>query len=93
MHRFNFQEADFHRTLLITALGDGFAFMAFVFATQRLSGGHLNPATTWGAIITRRIGFLRGIAYMIAQLGGALLGALLVAAATPDKYQSFLFGT
>lgn len=75
----------FHRTLLTVALGDGLAFMCFVFAFQRLSGGYLNPATTWGALITRRIGILRGIAYILAQVGGGLLGALLVAAATPDN--------
>jgi len=87
---FDFKEADFHRTLLITALGDGFAFMCFVFAFQRLSGGHLNPAITWGALITRRIGFLRGLAYMLAQVGGGLLGALLIACATPDIYHGRL---
>jgi len=87
---FDIKEPDFHRTLLINALGDGFAFMAFLFATQKLSGAHLNPVTTWAALITRRIGLLRGIAYMIAQVGGALVGALLIAAATPDNYHGRL---
>lgn len=87
---FDFKEADFHRSLLVLALGDGFAFMAFVFAFQRLSGGHLNPAITWGALITRRIGILKGIAYILAQIGGAILGALLVSASTPGTYHGRL---
>jgi len=87
---FDFKEADFHRTLLITALGDGLAFMCFTFAFHRLSGGHLNPAITWGALITRRIGFLRGLAYILAQVGGGLLGALLIAGATPEIYHGRL---
>lgn len=87
---FDFKEADFHRTLLIIALGDGLAFMCFVFAFQKLSGGQLNPATTWAAIITRRIGLLKGIAFILAQVVGGLLGALLVCAATPDNYHGRL---
>jgi glycerol uptake facilitator-like aquaporin len=84
--RFDTKESDFHRSLLVIALGDGFAFMCFVFAFQRLSGGHLNPAVTWAALVTRRIGVMKGIAYMLAQVGGGILGALLLSAATPDTY-------
>jgi len=87
---FDFKEADFHRSLLVLALGDGLAFMCFVFAFMRLSGGHLNPTITWGAIITRRIGLMKGIAYMLAQIGGGILGALLISAATPDNYHGRL---
>lgn len=81
---------DFHTSLLFISLGDGFAFMAMVFTFQKLSGGIINPAVTWGALITRRIGILRGIAYMIAQVGGGLLGALLISCATPDAYHGRL---
>jgi len=87
---FDFREADFHRSLLVIALGDGLAFMCFVFAFMRLSGGHLNPTITWGAIITRRIGFMKGIAYILAQVAGGLLGALLISGATPDTYHGRL---
>jgi MIP family channel proteins len=81
---------DFHSTLLIVSLGDGLAFMAMVFTFQKLSGGLINPAVTWAALITRRVGILRGIAYMLAQIGGGLLGALLISAATPDAYHGRL---
>jgi len=90
---FDFKGADYHRTLLLLSLGDGLAFMCFVFATQHLSGGQLNPAITWAALITRRIGILKGLAYMLAQAAGGILGALLVEAATPDNYHGRLGST
>jgi len=90
INTFDILEPDYHRSLLIVALADGLAFTAFVFAFHRLSGGHLNPTITWGAIITRRIGFMKGIAYILAQVIGAILGALLITGATPDRYHGRL---
>lgn len=87
---FDFKEADFHRSLLILAFGDGLAFCVFVFTFMRLSGGHLNPTITWAAIITRRIGLMKGVAYILAQIGGGLLGALLISGSTPDNYHGRL---
>jgi len=75
-------------SILVIALGNGLAFISLAFAFYNLSGGLLNPATTWGALITRRIGVMRGIAYMIAQVVGSILGALLVSAATPPEYHT-----
>jgi len=79
-------EPGFVHTLLVIALGNGLAYTTLVFAFYNLSGGHLNPATTWGAIVTRRMGIMRGIAYIIAQIVGAILGALLISGATPSEY-------
>jgi len=77
-------------SLFIIAFGEGLAYMAIVFAFYDISGGHINPATTWGALITRRIGFLRGIAYMVAQCVGSLLGALVILWATPSAFHGRL---
>jgi len=90
---FDFKNADLHRSLLIVALGDGLAFTVFVFAFMRLSGGYLNPAITWGAIITRRIGLMKGIAYILAQVTGGILGALLILGSTPDAYHGRMGST
>jgi glycerol uptake facilitator-like aquaporin len=38
-----------------------------------ISGAHVNPAITIGALVTRRIGWLRSVGYIIAQLIGAAL--------------------
>lgn len=77
-------------SILVVALGEGLAYTACVFACYELSGGHINPATTWGALITRRIGILRGVAFMVAQCVGAMLGALVASWATPDTYHGRL---
>jgi len=79
-------------SLLVIALGNGLAFTSLAFAFYQLSGGLLNPATTWGALITRRIGVMRGLAYMIAQVLGSMLGALLASAATPAEFHSTMSG-
>lgn len=76
--------------ILLVALASGFAYMALLFNFWNLSGGHLNPCVTWGTLISRRIGVCKGAAYIIAQFGGAMLGGLLVLAATPQTDQGFI---
>jgi len=83
---FTFHQPGFAHTVLLISLANGLAYTSLVFAFYHLSGGHLNPATTWGALITRRMGIMRGIAYIVAQVIGAILGALLAAAATPAAF-------
>lgn len=51
----------------------GFAFAALVFATYRISGGHLNPAVTLGNMALRRTNVIEGIGYVLAQVLGAML--------------------
>jgi MIP family channel proteins len=77
-------------SLMPIALANGLTFGALVWSLYHLSGAHLNPAITWGALITRRIGIMRGVAYILAQVVGAILGALLAAAATPTAYHGRL---
>lgn len=44
-----------------------------VTMTMAISGGHLNPAVTVGMLATRRISPSDAVAYIVAQLAGALL--------------------
>jgi len=71
-------------SILLNGVGNGFAYLALIYNFWNISGGHLNPAVTWGAIITRRIGLFKGFGYIVAQLAGGILGALLASAVTPD---------
>jgi MIP family channel proteins len=57
------------------ALAEGIAFAAMVSATAHVSGGHLNPAVTIGALAGGKISFKNSIYYIIAQLLGAVLAA------------------
>ena len=63
---------------LEVALATGLAIAVMVSAVGHISGGHFNPAITFGFILTRRISALLGVAYWVAQLAGGVLAALLL---------------
>jgi aquaporin Z len=58
-------------------LAIGFALMVLVYATGHISGGHLNPAVSLGALIRGAMSAGEFVAYVIAQLVGGALAALL----------------
>lgn len=79
--------------LLGVALAHGLAIAVMVSATGGISGGHLNPAVTFGVLVGGKIAFGKAVAYWIAQLadGAAagflcvwLLGMAAVSGGTPD---------
>ena len=67
--------------LVAVALAHGLAIAVLVAAIGRISGGHINPAVTFGAVITGRMKLSTGVLYVVAQLAGAVIGALLLEAA------------
>jgi aquaporin-5 len=69
--------------LLVTSLAHGLAFGLLVFTMVGVSGGHLNPVLTLGAVITRQLTLPRGLTYLAAQLAGAVAGAVLLKLALP----------
>jgi MIP family channel proteins len=58
------------------ALAHGLAIATMISATGHISGGHLNPAVTIGALAGGKISFKDSIYYIVAQLLGAVLAAL-----------------
>jgi MIP family channel proteins len=64
--------------LVAIALAHGLAIAVLVAATAKLSGGHINPAVTFAAVITGRMKAGPGVLYVAAQLVGAVVGALLL---------------
>ncbi len=66
------------------ALVFGLIVMAMVYATGHLSGAHLNPAVTIAFVLTRHFPRTEALAYLSAQLLGALLGAGLLSLAWPS---------
>jgi aquaporin Z len=70
--------------LLGIALAHGLVLAVVVSATGHISGGHINPAVTIGFLITRRLPVTTGIYYMVAQLLGAVLGAMLLRVVFPE---------
>nr|AIK66517.1 putative aquaporin [Vitis vinifera]AQY15180.1 aquaporin TIP1;1 [Vitis quinquangularis] len=64
--------------LVAAALAHGFALFVAVSVGANISGGHVNPAVTFGAFIGGHITLLRGILYWIAQLLGSVVACLLL---------------
>jgi MIP family channel proteins len=61
----------------IVAIGiaTGLAIGIMVAAGGHISGGHYNPAVTAGMLVTKRIPVPDAVAYIVAQMVGAVLGA------------------
>jgi MIP family channel proteins len=64
--------------LVGVALAHGLVLAVLVTALLGISGGHLNPAVTIGLLVARRTEARTAVAYIVAQLAGAVLAALLV---------------
>src|SRR2546423_10421324 len=64
--------------LLAVALAHGFTIAVMASATGAISGGHLNPAVTFGLLLGGKINLQRSAAYWVSQLGGAVVAAALV---------------
>jgi aquaporin NIP len=63
----------------------GLVIMVMIYATGHLSGAHINPAVTIAFTLTRHFPGRNAIAYIGAQLAGAVAGAFLLLAAWPSK--------
>ncbi|KAJ3706448.1 hypothetical protein LUZ61_010153 [Rhynchospora tenuis] len=63
-------------------LGIAWAFGGMIFilvyCTAGISGGHINPAVTFGLFLARKVSLVRAILYILAQCLGAICGCGLV---------------
>ncbi|KAF6168533.1 hypothetical protein GIB67_015080 [Kingdonia uniflora] len=64
--------------LIMAALSHVFALIVAVSVGATHSGGHVNPAVTFGAFIGGNISFMRSIVYWIAQLLGSVVACVLL---------------
>ncbi|BAT94859.1 hypothetical protein LR48_Vigan02g178200 [Vigna angularis] len=64
--------------LVVIAVAHAFALFAAIAASAHVSGGHVNPAVTFGALLGGRISVLKAIYYWIAQILGSIVAALLL---------------
>ncbi len=69
--------------LVGVALAHGLALAVMITAVAATSGGHLNPAVTLGLWAAGKFPASGVIGYIVAQLAGAFVGALLIGWALP----------
>ncbi|MFQ6641683.1 hypothetical protein Gotur_015382 [Gossypium turneri] len=74
-------------------LGIAWAFGGMIFilvyCTAGISGGHINPAVTFGLFLARKVSLVRAIFYMGAQCLGAICGCGLVKAFQNSYYNQY----
>ncbi|GAB2209677.1 hypothetical protein Drorol1_Dr00026898, partial [Drosera rotundifolia] len=69
----------------------GGMIFALVYCTAGISGGHINPAVTFGLLLARKLSLTRALFYIIAQVLGAIVGVGVVKGFQPGPYE-FLGG-
>lgn len=68
------------------AFAHGLAIAVMVSATAAVSGGHLNPAVTCGALAAGKIAAPTAVKYIVAQCLGAVFAAFMVKMAVPSVW-------
>ena len=80
--------------LIGVAFAHGLALAVMVSALGAVSGGHFNPAVTFGVLLTGRIEPARAAMYVGAQLVGAVVAAFAVRSVFPESaWEPVLLGT
>ena len=78
MFGFKFAGASVAAGVVATALAFGLTLLALVYMLGPVSGCHVNPAVTIGALLAGRIRLVEAIGYWIAQFAGGIVGALVL---------------
>ncbi|KAK4482664.1 hypothetical protein RD792_009829 [Penstemon davidsonii] len=68
--------------LIAASVAHAFGLFVAVSVSANISGGHVNPAVTFGLFVGGNITLFRGILYIIAQLLGSAVACLLLAFTT-----------
>jgi glycerol uptake facilitator-like aquaporin len=63
--------------LIINTLSTIFALALLIFVLMPVSGAHFNPAVSMTSFITRDMPFWRLLGYVVAQVAGAIVGAIV----------------
>jgi aquaporin Z len=92
MFGFKFDGGSVAAGVVATALAFGLTLLALVYMIGPVSGSHVNPAVTIGALLTRRISVKEAVGYWVAQFAGGIAGLVgriqHVARVQQDRYRS-----
>ncbi|CAL0300624.1 unnamed protein product [Lupinus luteus] len=79
--------------LLGIAWAFGGMIFVLVYCTAGISGGHINPAVTFGLFLARKVSLPRTILYIVAQCLGAISGVGLVKSLNKSLFDKYGGGT
>jgi aquaporin Z len=64
--------------VVATAFAFGLTLMALAYSLGPISGCHVNPAVTIGALVAGRLSLKDAVGYWVAQFAGGIVGALVL---------------
>ena len=79
-------------SFVAVALAYGLILMAMVYTIGWISGCHINPAITITAVALRKMEVSDGIAYLLAQVFGAILAGVADFVIQPGNGGNIMFG-
>jgi MIP family channel proteins len=85
-------QAQFGSDYAVVGLVNGFVLFGLIQIFGGVSGGHFNPAVTVAVAAIRRIDPVDALVYILAQLSGGVLGALLTKALLLDEGRAGHYG-
>jgi glycerol uptake facilitator protein len=86
------EQASFGTDFAVIGLVHAFLLFGLIVMFGVVSGGHFNPAVTLAAAAIRRISPIDALIYMLAQLSGGVLGALLCKGLLLDEGRATHYG-
>ena len=85
-------QAQFGSDFAVVGLVHAFLLFGLIVMFGVASGGHFNPAVTLAAAAIKRIAPVDALIYMLAQLSGGVLGALLAKSLLLDEGRATNYG-
>jgi glycerol uptake facilitator protein len=85
-------EAQTGSDFAVIGLVHAFVLFLLVISFGAVSGGHFNPAITLAVLAMRRIDPIDALVYILAQLSGGVLGALMVKGFLLDQGRASSYG-
>lgn len=70
--------------VVAAALAHGLILVGIIFVYGHISGAHVNPAVTIGLLVGGKVTISRAAYYIVAQVVGCILGAVILNIVIPD---------